>query len=93
MSSLDAVRARARFGVTYNTMYMHRINRECVFPIIFCFTCFASLSPNALVAAKLGETQCHRGYRGRASVCAVTLSIIVHSNVVSLTFSFHRFSS
>ena len=31
MSSLDAVRARARFGVTYNTIYMHQINRELIF--------------------------------------------------------------
>ena len=39
MSSLDAVRARARFGVTYNTIYMHQINRELIF-FIFCFTLY-----------------------------------------------------
>ena len=38
MSSLDALRAPPRSGVTYNTPYMHHINRE------YLFTSFVSLS-------------------------------------------------
>ena len=38
MSSLDALRAPPRSGVTYNTPYMHHINRE------YHFSSFVSLS-------------------------------------------------
>jgi hypothetical protein len=31
MSSLDAVRARVRFGVTYDTIDMHQVNRKSIF--------------------------------------------------------------
>ena len=38
MSSLDALRAPPRSGVTYNTPYMHQVHRK------FFFTSFVSLS-------------------------------------------------
>ena len=38
MSSLDAVRAQVPCDVTYNTIYMHQINRK------YHFSCFLSLS-------------------------------------------------
>ena len=38
MSSLDALRAPPRSGVTYNTPYMHQVHRK------FFFSSFVSLS-------------------------------------------------
>jgi hypothetical protein len=43
MSSHDAVRAQVPSDVTYDTPYMHQINRECF------FSCFVSLSAIDLI--------------------------------------------
>ena len=37
MSSLAGAQALVLSGVTYNTLYMHQLNRKCIFAFVFNF--------------------------------------------------------